>query len=194
VTPVLKAAWTEQAFHGGSDCLQVFGGHGYIREWGIEQNVRDARVAMIYEGTNEIQAIDLLIRKVLADQGQSMAALLDELAAGLPAPQGLASGVPALLAQIRGLTAALVAAHQSSPQLAYWIAPDYLRLVALALLAWAWAVIGAVPAPKASEDRWAQAGMALTHWVLPEFGMRAQLIGQQLANAGAPQALTAEPA
>ena len=57
VTPVLKSAWTAQAFSGGSECLQVFGGHGYVREWGIEQNVRDSRVAMIYEGTNEIQAI-----------------------------------------------------------------------------------------------------------------------------------------
>ena len=63
VTPVLKSAWTEQAFAGASACLQVFGGHGYVREWGIEQHVRDARVAMIYEGTNEIQAIDLLVRK-----------------------------------------------------------------------------------------------------------------------------------
>jgi alkylation response protein AidB-like acyl-CoA dehydrogenase len=65
VTPVLKSAFTEQAFHGGSDCLQVFGGHGYVREWGIEQVLRDARIAMIYEGTNEIQAIDLLVRKVV---------------------------------------------------------------------------------------------------------------------------------
>ena len=69
VTPVLKSAWTHQAFHGASECLQVFGGHGYVREWGIEQIVRDSRVAMIYEGTNEIQAIDLLVRKVLADGG-----------------------------------------------------------------------------------------------------------------------------
>jgi alkylation response protein AidB-like acyl-CoA dehydrogenase len=66
-----EGAFTHQAFHGASDCLQVFGGHGYVREWGIEQIVRDARVAMIYEGTNEIQAIDLLVRKVLADGGQA---------------------------------------------------------------------------------------------------------------------------
>src|SRR5262249_55634192 len=50
-------------------CLQVFGGHGYIREWGMEQFVRDARINMIYEGTNTIQALDLLGRKVLADNG-----------------------------------------------------------------------------------------------------------------------------
>ncbi len=69
-----RPLFTEQAFHGASDCLQVFGGHGYVREWGIEQIVRDARVTMIYEGTNEIQAIDLLVRKVLPDGGAGLAA------------------------------------------------------------------------------------------------------------------------
>jgi alkylation response protein AidB-like acyl-CoA dehydrogenase len=78
VTPVLKAAWTDQAFQGASACLQVFGGHGYVSEWGIEQIVRDARVAMIYEGTNEIQAIDLLLRKTLPDGGAAMADLLGD--------------------------------------------------------------------------------------------------------------------
>src|SRR5450830_1499328 len=85
VTPVLKAAWTHQAFYGASECLQVFGGHGYVREWGIEQIVRDSRVAMIYEGTNEIQAIDLLQRKVLPDGGEALGALLLALRATLDA-------------------------------------------------------------------------------------------------------------
>ena len=83
VTPVLKAAWTDQAFHGASACLQVLGGHGYVREWGIEQIVRDARVAMIYEGTNEMQAIDLLLRKTLPDGGAALQALLEGLGAEL---------------------------------------------------------------------------------------------------------------
>jgi hypothetical protein len=77
----MKAAFTHQAFHGGSDCLQVLGGHGYVREWGIEQVVRDARVAMIYEGTNEIQAIDLLVRKIMADGGLGLNQLLDDMKA-----------------------------------------------------------------------------------------------------------------
>ena len=79
VTPVLKASWTDQAFHGASECLQVFGGHGYVSEWGIEQIVRDSRVAMIYEGINEILAQDLLFRKVLADQGTMLNAVLDRI-------------------------------------------------------------------------------------------------------------------
>ena len=52
--------------------MQVFGGHGYIREWGMEQFVRDARINMIYEGTNTIQSLDLLGRKVLADNGAKL--------------------------------------------------------------------------------------------------------------------------
>ena len=66
---MLKAAWTAQAFKGSSECLQVFGGQGYVREWGIEQIVRDSRFTMIYDETNEIQAVDLLVRKVLLDGG-----------------------------------------------------------------------------------------------------------------------------
>ena len=69
LTPVIKAFLTDNAWAATSEALQVFGGHGYITEWGMEQYVRDARINMIYEGTNTIQALDLLGRKVLADQG-----------------------------------------------------------------------------------------------------------------------------
>ncbi|MFK7891595.1 MAG: acyl-CoA dehydrogenase C-terminal domain-containing protein [Granulosicoccus sp.] len=69
LTPIAKAFLTETGFEAANLGLQVFGGHGYIREWGMEQNVRDARIAMIYEGTTGVQAIDLLGRKVLGSQG-----------------------------------------------------------------------------------------------------------------------------
>ncbi|MGQ9425743.1 acyl-CoA dehydrogenase C-terminal domain-containing protein [Gilvimarinus sp. F26214L] len=72
MTPIAKGFMTEVGFEGANLAMQVFGGHGYIREWGVEQNVRDARIAMIYEGTNGIQALDLLGRKVLKDQGQTL--------------------------------------------------------------------------------------------------------------------------
>jgi len=70
LTPIAKAFMTETGFESANLGLQVFGGHGYIQEWGMEQNVRDARIAMIYEGTTGVQAIDLLGRKVLGSQGQ----------------------------------------------------------------------------------------------------------------------------
>ena len=72
VTPIVKAFFTDNAWIATSHCLQVFGGHGYIREWGMEQYVRDARINMIYEGTNTIQSLDLLGRKVLADGGKKL--------------------------------------------------------------------------------------------------------------------------
>jgi alkylation response protein AidB-like acyl-CoA dehydrogenase len=70
LTPIAKAFLTETGFESANHGLQVFGGHGYIAEWGMEQNVRDARIAMLYEGTTQIQALDLLGRKVLMSQGE----------------------------------------------------------------------------------------------------------------------------
>ena len=72
VTPIVKAFLTDNAWIATSHCMQVFGGHGYIREWGMEQYVRDARINMIYEGTNTIQSLDLLGRKVLGDNGAKL--------------------------------------------------------------------------------------------------------------------------
>ena len=72
LTPIVKAFLTDNGFAAISGCLQVFGGHGYIAETGMERFVRDARINMIYEGTNEIQALDLLGRKVLGDQGAAL--------------------------------------------------------------------------------------------------------------------------
>jgi len=69
MTPIVKAFLTDNGFFRASECLQVFGGHGYIREWGMEQILRDSRINMIYEGTNTIQSLDLLGRKVLMDSG-----------------------------------------------------------------------------------------------------------------------------
>jgi len=183
-TPVLKAAWTHQAFHGGSDCLQVFGGHGYVREWGIEQHVRDARVAMIYEGTNEIQAIDLLLRKVLVDGGAAFSALLNDAHAALGSDD-LAAPVAARFDRLQALTRDLVAACAHDKQLAYWVADDYLRAVAIALLGWAGARIEAAAGAAPDPERWLAPVHALGHWVLPEFDMRCAIVGQRLASATA---------
>ncbi len=170
VTPVLKAAFTHQAFHGGSDCLQVFGGHGYVSEWGIEQILRDARITMIYEGTNEIQAIDLLVRKVLSDQGRGMGLLLGDLKCAVPA-DSLASH---LLEKLGTSTVDLLHQSASQPARPYWVAGDYLHATALALLAWAWEQIEQANTLKL--PRWTQPHKALKAWVLPEFDMRIGLL------------------
>ena len=73
LTPIIKAFLTETGFESANLGLQCFGGHGYISEWGAEQNVRDARIGMLYEGTTGIQALDLLGRKVLGTRGKALA-------------------------------------------------------------------------------------------------------------------------
>jgi alkylation response protein AidB-like acyl-CoA dehydrogenase len=187
VTPVLKAALTEQAFHGASACLQVFGGHGYVREWGIEQIVRDSRVAMIYEGTNEIQAIDLVVRKVLADGGAGLAALLSGLDADLDASRPAHADVLCRFAELRDLTARLAQAALHDPVLPFEAADDYLRALALALLAWAWTRIET--AAPAGVPRWSRSAAALRLRVLPEFDMRIKIIqGQCAAASSRPEA------
>jgi hypothetical protein len=72
MTPIAKAFMTELGFESANHGLQVFGGHGYIAEHGMEQNVRDCRISMLYEGTTQIQALDLLGRKVLMTKGDSL--------------------------------------------------------------------------------------------------------------------------
>ena len=183
VTPVLKAAWTDQAFHGASACLQVFGGHGFVREWGIEQIVRDSRVAMIYEGTNEIQAIDLLLRKTLPDGGAALLTLLGELSADLGGDeQALRTK-----AQIDGFATFLrerllprATAKDAPADLPHWLADDFLRAVALLLMAWAWARIGATTG--ADTARWQTAQTGFWRWVWPEFGMRLAMMETTLAG------------
>jgi hypothetical protein len=72
LTPITKAFLTDNGYNAATQCQQVFGGHGYIKEWGMEQFVRDARINMIYEGTNTIQSLDLLGRKVLGNNGATL--------------------------------------------------------------------------------------------------------------------------
>ena len=72
LTPIVKAFITDNAWTATSACMQVFGGHGFIKEWGMEQFVRDSRINMIYEGTNTIQSLDLLGRKVLGNNGATL--------------------------------------------------------------------------------------------------------------------------
>lgn len=80
LTPVAKAFFTDSGLESCVTGQQVFGGHGYIREWGQEQLVRDVRIAQIYEGTNGIQALDLLGRKVVGNGGVSLRLFTDEIA------------------------------------------------------------------------------------------------------------------
>ncbi len=144
LTPIAKAFFTSNGFSSASSALQVFGGYGYIHEFGIEQTVRDSRVSMLYEGTNEIQAIDLLLRKVIGDQGQRLRLVLNEIeqeVARCSIVLDLNAATQALRSQcedVRTLTHALLKASVDDAELPYRVADDYLAMMGWLLLAFAW--------------------------------------------------------
>jgi hypothetical protein len=138
--------------------------------------VRDARVTMIYEGTNEIQAIDLLVRKVLPDGGTGMSAVLLELRDTLDASREADADVQRRLAQLRYLGTTIAMAAHANPVLPYEVADDYLRVVMLTLMAWAWARIDAAEASDAERAARAGPAAAFRRWVLPEFEMRLGIV------------------
>jgi hypothetical protein len=178
----MKSAFTEQGFAGASACLQVFGGHGYVREWGIEQIVRDSRVAMIYEGTNEIQALDLLQRKVMPDGGAALSVALKGLDAE-PAERQRFAVLVDLARRITQVAPARV-------DLSAWVADDFLRACAVALLAWAGTRLAAVPVGDTAH--WREPLAALAAWILPEFDMRVRIIEDRLAQGLTPAVTDAQ--
>ncbi|MGF6918145.1 acyl-CoA dehydrogenase family protein [Paraburkholderia sp. 40] len=146
LTPIAKAFFTANGFGAASNALQVFGGYGYIHEYGIEQTLRDSRVSMLYEGTNEIQAIDLLIRKVLPDGAVAFDMLLRHvrgearLCQESDPPVRAAGAKLAELAQtVESTTRSIKARHAQDPETAYRVADDYLAMLGWMLLAFAWA-------------------------------------------------------
>ena len=160
LTPVVKAFCTHHGFQGPADALGVWGGYGYVHEYGIEQTVRDARIAMIYEGTNQIQAIDLAQRKLLADGGQAVT----ELLASLQAELGDAPALNALVGEARSLLPRWLARGATDTDFLLETADDLLHGLAFALLAWAVARLDA--AGEAHTAVFAREGVpeGLMHW------------------------------
>lgn len=143
MTPVVKAAFTDFGFETAVLSQQVFGGHGYIREWGMEQFVRDARIAQIYEGTNGVQAIDLVVRKLPMEDGRLphrlFALIRDDLrAAGQVG--GLSQIVDPVAEALGRLEAATLRLQERADDgvLAQAAATSYLRLFALVSFGWMW--------------------------------------------------------
>ena len=143
LTPVVKAAFTDFGFESAVVAQQVFGGHGYIREWGMEQFVRDARIAQIYEGTNGVQAMDLVGRKLPMAGGTVVERLFDQIEMDLQKCEGveMAERVRNALGLLRDATIALRGAGADAAGAA---AVDYLRLFALVCLGWMWTRMAAV--------------------------------------------------
>ncbi|MBV26839.1 MAG: acyl-CoA dehydrogenase [Gammaproteobacteria bacterium] len=140
LTPVVKAFLTDKGLEGAVMAQQVLGGHGYVKEWGVEQIVRDARIAQIYEGTNGIQALDLTGRKVVRDGGKTLAELLQVLA-GFDIDPDFKEPVDQAFARLLRVTQSLVARSNEDANLAGAVATDFLDLMGMTLCAWAWGVM-----------------------------------------------------
>ncbi|HXH02512.1 MAG TPA: acyl-CoA dehydrogenase C-terminal domain-containing protein [Candidatus Competibacteraceae bacterium] len=157
LTPVVKAYFTDKGFEVANLALQCYGGHGYIREWGMEQFVRDARIAQIYEGANGIQALDLVGRKLPADGGRAIQRFL-ALVGGFCREQSenaeLAPYVAPLAKALERLQKATVWLQEQGPRNPDHAAAgsmDYLHLLALTALGWQWAQIAAVARRRLAE-------------------------------------------
>ncbi|GAB60704.1 acyl-CoA dehydrogenase family protein [Rheinheimera nanhaiensis] len=136
LTPIAKAFMTDQGFDACVSAQQVFGGHGYVKEWGMEQLVRDVRIAQIYEGTNGIQALDFMLRKVAVDQGETLQALLADIATELArAPVAQAAALTSYVSRLQQLTKVLVN-QDSRAQSAN--AYDFLTLVSYVIYGYMW--------------------------------------------------------
>jgi acyl-CoA dehydrogenase len=156
--PVLKGFQTDKGFEMAVQAQQLYGGHGYIEEWGMSQFVRDARIAMIYEGANGIQALDLVGRKLGAQGGKPIMALFERIKSFIKAQEGdeelRRDVLDPLKAASKDLQAAamfFMNAAGKSPNDALAGATDFMHLMGHVCFGWMWARM-AVAAKRALED------------------------------------------
>ncbi|MBC9031666.1 acyl-CoA dehydrogenase C-terminal domain-containing protein [Sphingomonas sp. JC676] len=144
LTPVIKGVGTDIGYKIATDAQQVYGGHGYIAEWGMEQYVRDARISMIYEGTNGIQAMDLVGRKLAMNGGRAVQAFFrvvtEEVAAakGDEKLKGFAEGLEKALGHLQGATMWLAANGFKNPNDVGAGAYPYMQLTGTVALGLMW--------------------------------------------------------
>lgn len=158
ITPVIKAFFTDYGSESANLCMQVFGGHGYIQEWGMEQLVRDARIAQIYEGANGIHALDLVARKLSMHGGRLVDNYLAEIGefvvsqSGDAAMQEFVQPLDAALARLREATRWVQEAAKHNPEEAGAASYDYLKLMGLTAMAHIWAQACALALSKLDSD------------------------------------------
>jgi alkylation response protein AidB-like acyl-CoA dehydrogenase len=158
MTPVVKAMFTDLGLESASLSVQVYGGHGFIRESGVEQYMRDARIAMLYEGTNGIQALDLVGRKLPADMGRKLRGLFHPISDFIEAhgaDTGLApfvTGLKRAFEALQGATAILAEKGLRDAEEASAAATDYLRLMGLVAMAYTFARAVRIAQARLAED------------------------------------------
>jgi alkylation response protein AidB-like acyl-CoA dehydrogenase len=186
MTPILKSYLTEKGYLHATNAQQVLGGHGYIQEWGMEQFVRDARIAMIYEGANGIQALDLVGRKLMKDGGRAWQAFFAEIDVFISDNQGNEELEPFLdglkLAKEQTLEATewFGANAMQNFNNAGASSMDYLNLFALTCLAYAWAMSAKAAIEKGAGEDFNKnkliTGRYFLERILPDTGAHLQKI------------------
>jgi hypothetical protein len=147
LTPVIKGVFTDLGFANAVKAQQVLGGHGYIAESGMEQFVRDARITMIYEGANGVQALDLVGRKLPKDGGRAVTAFFGEVSGFLGENKNDAALAPYLaplktaIGQLQQATMWLMQNAMKNPENAGAASTDYMHLFGLTALGYMWARI-----------------------------------------------------
>jgi hypothetical protein len=158
LTPVIKGYLTDKGFAATIHAQQIYGGHGYIREQGVEQFVRDARIAQIYEGTNGIQAMDLVGRKLPKDGGRAVRAFFELVGRDIAEarqsgdPSGVAAGLEPALSDLQAATIWLAHNAPGDPDNAGAGAYAYMDLMGLVALGWMWLKMAAAAQRALAED------------------------------------------
>lgn len=178
LTPVLKAFASERSFAATNAAMQVFGGHGYIRETGVEQFVRDGRIIPLYEGTNGIQALDLVSRKIGLDDGRTVTrffALVTDEAAAIAGPRPeFAKALMDGLQLLRTATELVSARSQDDPNVLGAAGHDYLQLFGLVAMGMSWAkltrasLVATAPGDRAIGDAKLEVAAFFFARVMPE--------------------------
>ncbi len=153
LTPIAKGFMTEAGLESANLGMQVYGGHGFIREWGMEQNVRDARIATLYEGTTGIQSLDLLGRKVMADGGQKLQKVIAIMQRDIESMDTeFALPLQEKLDEWQKLTAqASEKSMQNLDELSS-VAVDYMLYSGYLVFAWLWGRMGSLAKAKQKTD------------------------------------------
>ena len=153
LTPVAKAFFTDSGLDSCIHGQQVFGGHGYIREWGQEQLVRDVRIAQIYEGTNGIQALDLLGRKVVADGGAALRQFTAQIRTFAEQPGApYAAELREAVQRLEAVSDWLLAQADHDPRAVGAAAVEYLHLLGYTAYAWLWARMAQLAEQRLTEE------------------------------------------
>ncbi|MBJ8453649.1 acyl-CoA dehydrogenase C-terminal domain-containing protein [Acinetobacter bereziniae] len=181
LTPIAKAYLTDKALEAALEAQMCFGGHGYIREWGMEQCIRDLRISQIYEGTNGVQALDLIGRKTIKSNGAFIADYLTEIREFADSMQDAMSIKAVTLdvcAQVDEITKIIIEQSKVSPDFPSAVAVDYLHVVGLLSFTYMFARIA--QAAQSKSETFYQNKLVLAQYyvakVLPDLATRIQRI------------------